>query len=753
MTLRKSLLLFVGLGMISAFVACSSSSSKPAPTIAISATSGTPQSVQVGNAFATLQATVTSNGNPSSGATVTFTAPSSGASCLFANNTATDTETTNSSGVAISSVCTANTTAGAYNVTASTSGASTSAVFSLTNTAGAAANLAATSGNNQSVAVSGTYAPLVAQVTDSDGNGVSGVSITFTVTAGAGGASGTFTSTSSGTESVSTDANGNAAVSDLVANSTLGGFTVAAAPTTATLTPASVTFSETNVAPGTPPVAAGNYVFSVSGTNGNGPYYWVGVFTVTTSGSTSTITGGEQDYSDFGEPAFISAEPITGGSITTVGGGDPDLLITLNFSDAYINNGSGSLTLDASMISATKGQLMEYDSWGSGTGELDLQTGTAAPSAGYAFYASGWDSSFYPLTIGGVINIDSATGISGAGSIFDLNDGGSLSPDELFSTSSFSGPDPTTGLVTFTFNSSTFGQMMFDGYIVDANHIRLVENWQDSYGGTTAGTARGQGGNTGNFGSTSISGATYVVGTVGNDSTNGALDVGGMLTFNFNGSVSGNLSFNDLVATNPAQGGAAITGGTYTIDGGPTCTANDCGTGRVTLTGVTDGTTFTYDLQLYLDGSGHATVISMDANDVVAGVGSQQASATFTADTFTGPYVVYFSGFNTSELYTNNGGGTYFGETDLLGVLTSTPSSSTAGAVAGFFDQNEVQVGGGLATNNPASASYATTSTNGVFDISPTSGLYTYYMVDTTGSGAIIENDNSGLALGSAQQQ
>ena len=42
-------------------------------------------------------------------ATVTFTAPSSGASCAFPGG-ATDTEMTNSSGVAISAVCTANTT-------------------------------------------------------------------------------------------------------------------------------------------------------------------------------------------------------------------------------------------------------------------------------------------------------------------------------------------------------------------------------------------------------------------------------------------------------------------------------------------------------------------------------------------------------------------------------------------------------------------------------------------------------------------
>ena len=51
----------------------------------ISATMGTPQSTTVSMAFGTaLQATVTNGGNPVSGATVTFTAPGSGASATFA---------------------------------------------------------------------------------------------------------------------------------------------------------------------------------------------------------------------------------------------------------------------------------------------------------------------------------------------------------------------------------------------------------------------------------------------------------------------------------------------------------------------------------------------------------------------------------------------------------------------------------------------------------------------------------------------
>jgi hypothetical protein len=115
---------------------CSSSSSTPppnnnqTPTIAISVSSGSGQSAQVSTAFAQpLVATVTSNGTAASGVTVTFSAPTSGASCALSATTA----TTNSSGNA-QVTCTANSTAGAYAVTATASGATSPASFGLTNT-------------------------------------------------------------------------------------------------------------------------------------------------------------------------------------------------------------------------------------------------------------------------------------------------------------------------------------------------------------------------------------------------------------------------------------------------------------------------------------------------------------------------------------------------------------------------------------------------------------------------------------------
>jgi thermitase len=102
----------------------------------ISGTAGSGQSTTVGTVFTSLlQALVKDGGgNLVPNASVTFTAPASGASGTFSNGLATYTTATNTSGVATALTFTANSTAGAYSVTASVAGVSPAASFSLTNT-------------------------------------------------------------------------------------------------------------------------------------------------------------------------------------------------------------------------------------------------------------------------------------------------------------------------------------------------------------------------------------------------------------------------------------------------------------------------------------------------------------------------------------------------------------------------------------------------------------------------------------------
>lgn len=701
----------------------------------ITATSGSGQSAVVGIAFGSpLVATVTDgSGNPVSGVSVTFTAPSTGASGTFATNPAgaTDTETTDSSGAATSQVFTANATTGAYTVTASTGGVSTAASFSLTNT------------TPPPIAVSIGPSPASLQVSTGAGftafvaNDPANAGVTWTVTCGTAGACGTF----------SAAALLSGVATDYVAPSAI--------PTsnTVTLTATSVsnpTVSASRTITITSPNAAlsdGTYVFSLGGENGvNGTLYYVGgAFQI----SGGTIASGEQDYIDTSH--YYAQDSITG----TVSSPTPDgnLIITLNTGDPNVG-ANGVETIDATMISSTRARLIEVDSLITAHGRMDLQSTTAAPSAGYAFEVAGIDGASQPapVAIGGVLNIDNAGGsgnISGNGSVFDINDGSVPAPlqAQTFAPSTYSAPDGFGRILFSLVPSAASGipPINLVGYIVDSNHMRLVEA-SDSFGGTMGGIALGQGTNTGTFSTASILGSSYVVGISGFDnSMAGVLQTAGVFTANTDGStVSGAINYNDFVAAQ--NGPSPITGGTYTVDP----------TGRVTMTNVTDGNA-SFTIQIYLNGQpgeAEATVTTMDMSDIQSGLAwIQTGGGTFTASSLFGNYVLNASGYDP----------TFFAEYDAVGPVVADGNSTLVGSI----DLNWLGNTAGNITPAQGSAVSGTfaASANGAFtgnisglDVSDcpafnsggggcTQDAFSYYLIDTT-KVFYIETDRSQMTLG-----
>jgi hypothetical protein len=520
-------------------------------------------------------------------------------------------------------------------------------------------------------------------------------------------------------------------------------------------------------------LSAGNYVFSVRGTDthtANSAYVLAGVFTTDGNGNIVTATGntspGEFAYSDF--TYYSHVENLTGGSIAPSPSKDGTLVITLTSGDTVIGSPTGTITLNASMVSSSKALLIENDTWASGSGELDFQntsTPLTTPSGAYVFYATGRDprgAAGEPMSLGGVINVDGAGTISGAGSIFDINDAGASGcpnsctgqayPNQTFSASTVTSPD-SFGQIAFNLNAScpvcgTGGTaIVLVGFMIDQNHIMLVENQAGDTltGSPTGGMAIAQTIPPAGFASY-VAGQTYAFGASGAATTNGTttaplpLQAAGLLTFNSGGLMGGNVSFNDISAQN-AQGGTAIAAGSYTVDS----------TGRVTVTGVTDSTTtptFTYNLQLYLTGEGHAFVISMDsgatAPDVLAGTSALQ-SGTLGASSLSGSYALNLSDF----------------------VVTSTPAEVEADAVGAFYADGSSNIFGfqnintTLAGGGPATApiqfqnTFTAGSGNGVIKVNgKTHGVavpYTAYLIDAT-QGYVIENDASQLTLGYVQQ-
>jgi len=204
---------------------------------------GTPQTAILQTAFASgLQVALTnSNGCPvtsaAAGAPVTFSAPASGASGVFATSASnTVVVGADASGTVAAPTFTANTEPGSYTVTASSQYGTVS--FSLTNTAtGIPARLVAIPLKSRSASVMSRYPqPLQVEVLDANGNPVAGTTVTFTLGSGASSACGTTTSSSAGASftgggaqaTATTDTSGVASSPLFTANSTAGSFTAAA---------------------------------------------------------------------------------------------------------------------------------------------------------------------------------------------------------------------------------------------------------------------------------------------------------------------------------------------------------------------------------------------------------------------------------------------------------------------------------------------------------------------------------------------
>jgi hypothetical protein len=484
------------------------------------------------------------------------------------------------------------------------------------------------------------------------------------------------------------------------------------------------------ITPQAPTLANGAYVFQLSGPAGQNATFTAGVLVA----QNGAITGGEVDSIYFSSDSNDDLTPysfsqlISGGSYGTTPDGNVQI--------TYQAGGAG-YTLNGVVASGGNGFVAQlYGSQGSGT--LDLQTSAAAPSGGYAVSLYGGDLFADPTWIGGILNIDSAGGISGTGSALDFLGGGSSgipNGEQSLVASTVSTPD-NFGRVEFQLNpgqSSYLPAQNLIGYIVDATHIRLVSAAYTSssqFQGVMGGTALGQGVSTGKFSSSSLAGTSYVFGAA-NQTQYSTFQTAGVLTANTGGTLSGTLDWIGQTG-NAAQSPLSITG-TYTVDS----------TGRATLN-LTDGTTFNQTLHLYLTGDGNGLLLSNSSAETFAGQAFQQQTAAFTAASFSGGY-----GLNAGQ--GNNGTP---GEMDtVVGSIAATAGNETD-TLAGFAD-----------SGNPA-ADFAisgalTASSNGVFTgtltgLDPASRTaannFTFYLVDNTRAVA-IETDNTQLTLGYLELQ
>jgi hypothetical protein len=468
----------------------------------------------------------------------------------------------------------------------------------------------------------------------------------------------------------------------------------------------------------------GNYVFQTQGVDANGgPFQLGGVVALDGNGN---ITGGEQTHADF---VMTYSDPITGGSYTL--GPDGRGTMTINTNDQNI----GQLGIENFVIvflSSSQAFLATLDnpnlqpSEESSSGIMDLQTATAAPTGGYAFAVNGTDISLDPLAIGGIMNINSPNTISGAGSIADQDDAGTLSKKATLSGTTTQ-PD-SFGSLQFTL---TMGfaptPVIFTGYIVDGTHIKLIESDNTTGAGyaATGGIALSQGTATGTFTKTSFAG-TYVFGVLGQDLDGGLVSLGSVGYFTADDGKL-NSGYNDEYLYDFGEAISDSFTATYTVD------STKDGRADAKLTYTTNGPG--PELIFYLTGTGSPALVvdfEQQIGSVGKGIAYPQAAPPLP---FNGPYGLYFTQaeFNgendgTAQITANGSAGTLTGVVDtnfLLSAFPDTPLTGTFGAI-------------------PTTGRVPGTLTNTFFP-SPTSvpgqiGV-AYYLIDS-GHGFFVETDS-----------
>lgn len=502
----------------------------------------------------------------------------------------------------------------------------------------------------------------------------------------------------------------------------------------------------------------GTYVLEVQGYEGGSPYQSVATIVLDGNGN---VTSGEQtvnlvdlngNFNSYtgnivasGSSYFIGPD---GRGTLTINPGASSPIGQETFTLAYLSNAQV-------LIAATPNPSGPSGVSASGSMDLQASTGITMPAGGYAFVTGGTDfNGAGPVGIGGVFNVDNQpdnpNNISGSGTIADENVFGTLYT-KIPTSGTISAPDQF-GVVTLALalnnGSISTPSINLRGYIVDATHIKLIEDDQ-SGSGSVAGLAIGQGASTGSFLTDASFSGPYVFGLLGVDLASGLPDTytsAGVVTADGAGSLTNGYSdsaFQALIS--PTTGTATEISGTFN----GSYNSSSVGTGRFTAFlnhFPSPNGPYEPELIFYLTGPGSPALVLGTANTssttyasypfafFATGIAYPQSTGPFS---FSGSYGLYFSQQNGTEYdgtgLMNVGASSFSGTLDVgsdtdqafSGTASSQSCSST---VTGCFQASFANGIGstGLQGANTNNSSVAFTS-----DI---------YMIDST-QGFFVEND------------
>jgi hypothetical protein len=440
----------------------------------------------------------------------------------------------------------------------------------------------------------------------------------------------------------------------------------------------------------------GSYAFLIRGTN-TGFFSIAGTFQANGAGM---ITAGTEDINSPGTGVLMNNVSITGTYSVLADGR----------TTANIISPAGNFVLDFVLLSNQHGLAMRFNNNATASGNVDLQDSTAFSAAtfqgAYAFTLQGADHAGNLETSAGAfttLNVSNVNTIQTG--VQDFNDNGVTSANRVLS-GSFT--NPVTGRGVAALNSNV-GALNFIYYVVDANHLLLIETDTQP---VLAGNAYRQSG--------AAIPATLVL-TLSGSAGALSLGAGAILKTDSNGNVL-------TTSTEDVNKAGTITQN-LSVSGVYSAISN----GRATIT--LPGSVGLTNLVVYPTDSGFL-LMSVDNSAVVTGTAFAQQITTPSNSSLIGRYGFTLAGSNT------------VGPVDAIAQFTA----DGKGNIAGNLDENS---NGSLGSGLSLTGTYTIAATGrGTSALTSSAGNMNLilYMVDASDF-IFVEVDTGQVATGRIQTQ
>jgi hypothetical protein len=487
----------------------------------------------------------------------------------------------------------------------------------------------------------------------------------------------------------------------------------------------------------------GQYAFQYAGSDFTSGFPLNVSGSILTSGSptstSGTITGGEVDINSVFFAGVAPGVAITGGSYNLTAGsgtGTSDGRVTLTILVNSNPTTISSFTIQAVLTTNQHGLLIDFDTFGTGSGTIDAQnTNSFAGSlnGNYVFTFSGLDPNQFPLFAagafaanGGSIPINPTNAPTNTQDVVDQDLTTPIVTNDVSLNGTYSSVD-ASGRGQVALISTTLGTLTFSYYLIDQTHANLLEIDASQ----TASLVSGQIYSAPTNATALTGGIAFTAGGSSGGSQFNPYVIGGV--FPVTGTTIGTGGLLDINTSSKTQTATPITTGTYNNS-----TASGNVPGRYTLSLTTAKGTIQF--AAYTTTINTALLVQIDTNtNGSTGTAYQQTSPV----ALLGSFATNLQGVGESKTL-----GSF--EQDASGQVVLGTNSGTPVVSSGTLDVNNGISGPvSLPINTSKSSFKAPTNNRGTAVLQTANGPFniTYYLVSPT-TALYIDTDANRVAAG-----